>query len=638
MNVEQETLPLWERGMNPEQIETIRHTHGPCAVMAVAGAGKTRALVHRMARMVHDGIDPQRILAVTFSKKAADEMNDRLTKLGVTRARVGTWHSLCLQILREDKTPWSSWDVDSKGRFELLVKEAIGFRYMKWEGADLGKICAYIGLCKAHLEMPGSREAMERAQALPMAEGERAHEAYYIAQKLTEQSGLLPFDDFLVNAWKHLCVEENRLKWARRWDFVLQDEAQDQSLAQKTIAEFLAKDHRNYMVIFDPAQSIYKFRGSVPEVTLAFEKEWGAKRVLMNRNYRSGSSIIRVANDIIRSGKLRLPVDMMAERGTKGSVRVEWCDTPEDEAKALVDCVRHWVDADGAQYSDIAVLYRTNAQSRAPEEALLKAKMPYVVAGGASFYERKEIRNLLGYLRVATGKATEDDVRRCINAPFRYLGTAFVDRVLAKAVPIPHPIPWTSLVHEVAQQAGIQRRQQASAADWGRLIESLRSQENHRASSVLRYLVHETRYTEWLTKDEGEENTENSHVANVHELIRIASEFTSIEALLTYVNEMAALSIKNRDAKQKANRVTLMSCHRSKGLEFPHVFLAGVRPGLMPHACGDLEEERRLAYVAVTRARDSLVIGASTDKYGDSSVFLENAGLVPHGSEEVVAS
>lgn len=618
------SVPHWESGMNPEQIETIRHTEGPVAVLATAGSGKTRALVHRVARMVADGVDPKSILAVTFSKKAGGEMNSRLKQLNVEETRIGTWHSLCLQILREDNTKWSDWSIDDTDRFPLLVKEAMGYKYMDWKTGDLASVVSYIGLCKANLELATSDEALLRADQLFPRYANLAYGVYAVAQQLCEAKKLLTFDDFLVNAWQHLQNESTRLDWSSRFNFLLQDEAQDSNVAQREIAKALAKDHRNYMIVADPGQSIYGFRGSQPSFVLSFEKEWNAKLIIMNRNYRSSTKIVQVANDIIRSGALRLPTDMCAEREAIGNVRVNGFSSIDDESRELVTWIESLTQTEGAKISDFAVLYRTNAQSRPFEEALLKAKIPYVVIGGVSFYDRREVKNLLAYLRVAAGRADSKDIHRCINAPFRFLGNAFVSRIMSIAETMPKPINWTKLVRNIAVSDGIQDRQRSSAIAWADLIEFAYKNIDTSVFGVLKYIVEKTKYIEWLRKDEGGETTENSHAENISELLSFSTRYNSVNELLDYIDQVKEAARKNKESKH-GNRVVLMSIHRSKGLEWPFVFLAGVNERILPHKKGDIEEERRLMYVAVTRARDGLNLSYSNSC---PSRFLLDAGLI----------
>src|SRR6185312_13049588 len=235
---------------------------------------------------------------------------------------------------------------------------------------------------------------------------------------------------------------------------------------------FLARDHRNYMIVGDPGQSIFAFRGSDPKYLTDFATAWpGAKIVTMKRNYRSGDAIVRVANDVIRQGKHRLPEDMSAERGVEGRVEVVNADTLDDEAEELVEFCRRR-QAEGASLADVTALFRLNAQSRALEEALLRAKIPYVLIGGVNFYERKEVKDLLAYLRLATGRDKDGDaVKRCINAPFRFLGARFVEKVMAVREQYGAALPWTDVTKIAAQQAGIQQRQRESVREWVELLE-----------------------------------------------------------------------------------------------------------------------------------------------------------------------
>lgn len=631
-------LSPWERDMNLEQLAVIRHVDGPCRVLAQAGSGKTRALVHRIARLINvENVDPEAILAVTFSKKAADEMNHRLRGLKVRDARVGTWHSLCLEILRTDKTEWAEWQIDEKGSAQFMVKDAIGFKFLDWKNADLGKVIKFIGICKANLWTPSSPEAIAHAG------GETKYlKAYEISQKLIEERALLTFDDFLVFVHRHLTRDPEALaKWQAKWRYMLQDEAQDANRAQNEIAKLLARGHRNYMVVGDTAQSIYGFRGSSPLFLHDFEKEWvDAKTITMNRNYRSGDSIVDTANKIIKPATVRLPEDMIAERHVTGKVETFEAVDHEAEANRFVDIIKEHTRMGDGDYSDITALFRTNAQSRALEEALLKARIPYVIVGGSSFYERREVKDLLAYLRVAAERDEEGDgVKRCINAPFRYLGQAFVARLMDSKADRGNN--WPSLVVETATGAGIQRRQRASAEEWAELITKLCHQiamkdENSKPRALLSFVINQTGYIDWLKKDQGDESEDSSHISNVHELVRVADRFENVNQLLDYIEENIGAAHKQRKDKQAGgDRVLLMSIHRSKGLEWPIVCVVGLQEGTMPLKRGDPEEERRLAYVAATRARDRLILTyvrnlATKEGINEAkpSRFLFDAGLV----------
>lgn len=609
--------------MNAEQLAVIRHDQGPLQVLAQAGSGKTRAAVHRVARLVNQGTDPSRILMVTFSKKAADEMDKRVRHLGVTGCSCQTWHSFALRVIREDGLPQATWEVDEKDRAKQLVKQAAGYRHVNWMGANLTRIRKFIGHCKANAWEPSCAGAGDLAKELFGWQSQKAARVYQVSQLLIEEAHLLTFDDMLVWVARHFGAnEEARASWAGRFDQVITDEAQDNSLVQVQLQRALSKDHRNLMVVGDLAQAIYSFRGSSPAYLADFPREWSdVTRVAMCSNYRSGSRIIDVANEVIRPAEYRQPEDMVAARDDgafPGTVEVVRAHMLEDEAGEVVSRVLAEREG-GRPLGDICVLFRLNAQSRALEEALLRANLPYQIVGGTNFYERKEVKDLLAYLRVATGRDPDGDaVRRCINAPFRFLGARFVERVM-RAVPDQftgsEAASWANRVLRAASAEGIQQRQMVSAQEWADLIGWLESCLAGQTSDgfgalpnpLLDELVRRTCYLQWLEKEEGEESIENSHAANVRELVRVASNFPTVAALLDYVDANIQDAAKNRRRRKSEDQLTLMTIHRSKGLEWPVCWVVGCNEEVLPHAKGDPEEERRLMYVAVTRARDALV-------------------------------
>lgn len=633
-------IAAWREGMNPEQLSAIDHGDGPIVVGAPAGSGKTRVLVHRIVRMVHDGIDGERICAVTFANNAAGEMNRRLTKLGVKNARVGTWHSLALQILREDLTPYAAWTTDDRDKAKGITKKVLGYEYLDWEGADLRKVRSFIAICKANFWTWESKEAIGFATAsFGFDDGNRALDAYKMTQEFIEKSELLTFDDFLVFTARHLlAAEEVRRRWASKWDHLLCDEFQDNSRVQNIIAKALVQDHRNYFVVGDPGQSLYSFRGASPRYIMDFEREWDATRVALVRNYRSGRKIIAAANAIIRPAKVRMPEEMIAERDMDGEVRVVVAADFDDEGHEVARWARdHAVDG---SLGDLVVLYRTNAQSRAVEEALLKAKILYRILGGMTFYDRREVKDLLGYLRVAVGREAPGDddgeaLRRCINTPFRYLGKAFVNRVMATAE---GRTDWTRVVREASEQEGVKHRQKRSVAEWASIMECASEMVVSGAppTDILNWIVDRTGYIKAVEKEEGEESIETSGGSNVKEMIRVAGSFETTIDLLDFVDRtIAEAARQRRDKRSNSERVLLCSVHRAKGAEYPHVWVIGCNEGTLPHGKGDPEEERRIAYVAVTRAMDSLTLSYVKNyttrggvRDGIPSKFLKDAGLV----------
>jgi ATP-dependent DNA helicase UvrD/PcrA len=662
------------KGLNAEQRKVVKFNLGAALVVAVAGSGKTRALVHRIAYLISAlAVNPATILAVTFSKKAAEEMNERLRSLGVFDCRVGTWHSLCWEIVRAERPEYCSWDVDTKDRFRVIVKMVLGYQGMNWKGADLTTVLSYIGICKAHLAEPGSSKAAEIANELFDARPCAQHDpdllaqAYFLAQEAAEQRQIMTFDDMLVLAWDILRDDSARARWAGRWNYMLQDEAQDENIAQVTIAEQLAGDHGNYMCVGDPAQSIYGFRGAVPEKLLAFEKEWGATVIQMHRNYRSANEILEAANGVISSmdPDTHLGVMMKGERGNTTTIHVNELEDMDDEGESVVDAMLALHEDEGVSWRHMTTLYRTNAQSRGVEEVLIKNRVPYVVIGGTNFYNRKEVKDLLGYLRVAANQADEYDFKRCINTPFRFLGKAFTERVSADRMPNEN---FADTVRRVAATGkGIQRRQKTTAFEWAGLIDgiarSIQIREEatdfedqieedtlckpdnfevqtkggiraHMPAAILERIISDTGFIQYLTRDEGAETVENNRVSNVRELVRAAERFTSVPELLKYIDDtIRAAEEAKRD--KTADRVTLCSLHRSKGLEWPAVWIIGANENILPHKrAEDIEEERRLFYVGITRAMNHLTVSCvRTAAIGarvvtlDESRFISEAGL-----------
>lgn len=649
-------------GLNPEQKAIVEHDEGPLLAAAVAGSGKTHALVNRVGFLVKvRGINPRRVLAVTFSRKGADEMNERLTKLiGETGARVGTFHSLALQILREEGRV-DGWEVDAKDRYRFCIKDATGFRHMKWKQADVTLLSQYIGLCKCDLARPYSDRAVELANEMrarkpgPSTNVQRLLEAYELAEQIRKDRRLLTFDDMLFDACELLSNDEGvRTRWAGRWDYVLQDEAQDQNLGQLLIGELLAKDHKNYMLVGDPAQTIFTWRGARPEKLLGFEEAWGARKVIMSRNYRCGQEVIDVANRVLHAmdPATRLDTEMICELGTHSDVAARSYTDLDDEGEALALEIKELL-ADGEyEPRDIAVLYRTNAQSRAPEEALIGERIAYRIIGGVNFYQRREVKDLLGYLRLADGRGDLDDVARCINTPFRYLGKQFVEKVReaakrarAKAKKTGGRVSYPGVVRAACDAPGVQQRQRYSAEDWADLVEhtydAIHAEEPAPPARILEDIVRATRYTEWLTRDEGEESTENSRVSNVRELIRAATRFPTVGELLDYVDKTIAASAKNnRNGGKAPNKVTLTTLHRSKGMEWPVVYVIGANDGILPHArCEDVEEERRLFYVGCTRAKQVLHISCvGQAAIGNRVVALSPSEFISEAGLEVVGT
>jgi DNA helicase-2/ATP-dependent DNA helicase PcrA len=379
--------------------------------------------------------------------------------------------------------------------------------------------------------------------------------------------------------------------------------------------------------------SIYGFRGSSPEYLTEFAEAWKARVYCMNRNYRSGRAVVSLANTIIRPAEVRLPIDLVAERPLDGVVRVRAAATLDDEAEEVANDIAAFV-AGGGRYGAAAVLSRTNAQSRAVEDVFVRRGIPYVVLGGCAFYERREVRDLLAYLRLAGGHDLRSDtLRQCLNSPFRFLPAALADRLREAS-----GHTWAERATEAASGAGLKPRQAEAVAEWSAVMDGLARAIGcgARPAELLNDLIGRVRYIEHLERDQGRESIEASPGANVRELVRVAERFDTVDTLLDFVNEtLRAVEQARKDADAQ-DRVLIMSVHRSKGLEWERVWVIGCNEDILPHQRGDLEEERRLLYVASTRARDELtlshVAAISTragTRSGEPSRFLIEAGLVP---------
>lgn len=619
-------------GFNPNQKEAVLHKEGACVVIAGAGSGKTRVLTHRIANLIESGIRPENILALTFTKKASDEMKDRLASLigmDAEMVSMGTFHSICYRLLREhwqatnnnlrnaDIAPdwWSK-----KVMKEILSPPSQKFPYGLNIDLDPRSALSFISTQKNNMVHVGDTLITPVGMEFFEDKLRKMYEQYEKRKKIDNK---LDFDDMLLMLYDLLEQDPVfRGKCRDRFQYVLVDEYQDTNLIQEAILEHICGEHKNIFVVGDDKQSIYGFRSAVVDLIINFKEKWGAKLIPLNINYRSTANIIEWANKLIKNNEKQVKIEAIANKPRFKDPEIVKSLDEDEEAWNIAREIEALM-IDGLQPKDFAVLYRTNAQSRPLEEAMIKAKIPYVVIGSANFYDRKEIRDMLAYLRLSQDLSDDDSLKRIINTPNRFLGKSFVDSIDMFAS------RYGLSLHEalIKSPASKEWRYQG-ASNLYRLLLKI-SESECTTAELLRMIRDETDYDNWLVKDDSsnDEETENDRLENLTSLMAVAHKFPKVKDFLDYID---SVSTKKNSNKNDDNKVKLMTIHRSKGLEFPAVFVAGVGEGLLPHknavSVSDIEEERRLMYVAMTRAEKWLQISFS-DHYQQNkcgaSVFIE---------------
>lgn len=619
--------------LNPAQREAVLHTRGPCCVLAAAGSGKTRVLTQRIGRLVvEEDISARNIVAVTFTKKAAGEMAERIEPLigaEVEDLHVGTFHSICYQILKEE---WKRTKVHAyEPASEWWQRNTIGkiiFEEMNWS-MDVGAAISWISWQKNNIR--GPEDELLRVPQGPLAEKYRT--MYRLYEEKKEADRKLDFDDMLLWCyWLLMDKPPVRARYSSQFRYILVDEFQDTCLVQYEILKLWSYPQNNVFVVGDARQAIYTWRAAKVDFILDFEREWpGAKTVVLDINYRSSTNIVELSNRLIKGAGIAYPGECQAHRGSMEEPCVLLSDHEDHEAEQVVGEVLAMVDNEDYGRGECAVLYRCNAQARALEDALISAEVPYIIYGSTGFYARKEVRDILAYLRILEDPHDEESIRRIINVPTRYVGKVFMDR--AREYAARQSISMLKAVRECPEA---EQRRYRGAIDFIRCIDRLRRDMPYLSPAQMVQLVRTvTQYDEWLTKEDGmEDEADNHRTENLNALVKAAQRFSSLRDFLFYTEQAASRPSDQGDA---ADKVQLMTLHRSKGLEFPVVFLAGLNQGLLPHNRSieyiggkvepkSVEEERRLTYVGMTRAMDRLYLSTFKeyqDKSMEPSMFLK---------------
>lgn len=609
-------------GLNEEQRAAVTATDGPVMIIAGPGSGKTRTLTHRIAYLLATGrAEPYQIIALTFTNKAAREMRERVQDLVGDRARgmwMGTFHSSFARLLRREiaaigySQDFSIYDTDDSKK---IVKQQMNRLQLNTDEVKPRSVQRTISSAKNQMVGPNEYESMAHGRLQEAAA--KVYPAYEAALK---RANALDFDDLLLKPVQLFNQEPKILeKYQQRWQYVHIDEYQDTNHVQYVLAKQLAAGHKNLCVVGDDAQSIYAFRGADISNILSFERDYpDATTVRLERNYRSTENILALADSIIDQNEDQLDKTLWTDKDGGEKITLTEALSEKDEAKKVEQKIRDLQLRKGLNYSDFAVLYRTNAQSRALEEALRSENVPYRIIGGTSFYQRKEIKDVLAYLKLLVNPNDRASLERVINYPTRGIGAKTQERVRTYATQ--QGISMWQAVEQVEQIDTLSTRAQNAVGRFRTLIAKYMSKmEGEPADDLTRDLIQEAGLLSELRKEHTRENLRRWE--NVQELVNGIAEYTASAdnaTLSTFLQEVTLLT--DLDNEDDADRVTLMTLHASKGLEYPVVFITGLEEGLFPLAKAtqertELEEERRLFYVGATRAEEHLFLSWARSRY-----------------------
>ena len=615
-------------GLNDKQYEAVVNTDGPCLVIAGAGSGKTKVLTHKIAYLLEEkDVKPWNILAITFTNKAANEMKERVENLVGEAARdmwIGTFHSICVKILRRfiDRIGFDhSFVIFDTSDQRTLIKECLKDLQIDDKMFTDRIVQFEISNAKNDMKEPEEYEAISKGDYRK----EKIASVYRLYQKRLKENNAIDFDDIINYTIKIFKENEDVLEYyTNKFNYILVDEYQDTNKSQFTLIRLLADAHGNITVVGDNDQGIYSFRGADISNILNFEKDFkGTKIIKLEQNYRCTQNILNAANSVIKNNEVKYKKKLWTEN-EEGSLPTFHVSADEyDEGRYIVEEINHLRREEYYKYSDFAVLYRMNSQSRAIEEILRREDIPYKIVGGLKFYERKEIKDIIAYLRLINNTSDNLALKRIINEPKRGIGKTSLDKI--QAISEQTGIPMYEIIKE-ADQYGL-ARVHANAQNFITVIEDLISKKDeYTITELIKHTLKETGYTKAL-EDENSIEAEN-RIENLEEFLTVAVQFEEEEAEndLSSFLEGITLSSDIDGMDEEEESVTLMTLHSAKGLEFPVVFLVGMEEGIFPgyKSIGEpkeLEEERRLCYVGITRAKSNLYLTCSRQRtmFGSTS-------------------
>ena len=621
--------------LNESQRAAVLYNEGPSLVIAGAGSGKTRVLTYKIAYLMNEGYDPWNILALTFTNKAAREMKDRISRQVGERARylwMGTFHSIFSRILRVEaqtigfSSNFTIYDAsDSKNLIKSIIKEM----QLDDKTYKPGSIQSRISNAKNHLVLPDAYASNpEVIKADRDAKVPVTHEIYRKYWERCRQSDAMDFDDLLVYTYilfrdfPHI-----REKYAMQFRYVLVDEYQDTNFAQHSIVLQLTKENQKVCVVGDDAQSIYSFRGANIENILKFTQVYkGAKLFKLEQNYRSTQTIVQAANSLIEKNHEQIRKSVYSEKSKGEPIEVFHAYSDVEEGEIVANKISQLRYRENYSYNDFAVLYRTNAQSRIFEEALRKRSLPYKIYGGLSFYQRKEIKDVIAYFRLAVNPNDEEAFKRVINYPARGIGDTTLNKIVEAAVSNGVSL-WKVIGEPLAYGLNINKGTHVKLQGFRELVEMfIKDAVEKDAAEVGSTIVRQSGIMNDIYQDRTPENL--SRQENIEELINGMHDFCATRreegnehvALTDYLAEVSLLTDQDNEKEGEGAKITLMTIHSAKGLEFKNVFVVGLEENLFPSAMSmdsvrGLEEERRLFYVAITRAEEHCYLSFAKSRY-----------------------
>ena len=633
-------------GLNKEQQQAVQHTEGPLLILAGAGSGKTKVLTVRIAHLLAQGVNPYEILAITFTNKAAKEMKSRVEGLVgdvANRIWLSTFHSFCAKFLRFELNNFlgynSNFTIYDTSDSQAVIKAALKALNLDDKYYPVGAMIGAISDAKNKLLFASDF----RKQARDFYQ-QKVADVYEYYERELRKNNALDFDDLLLVAVKLLQSNEAVLdKYSKRFRYVMIDEYQDTNHAQYLLAKLLASYWKNIAVVGDADQSIYAWRGADIQNILDFEKDYpNCTSIKLEQNYRSTKIILDAANAVIENNEGRPKKNLWTDKTEGAKIQHFTAQSEHEEAAFIGDTIAKKHDIHGVPYGDMAILYRTNAQSRVLEEALIKRALPYIMVGGTKFYDRKEIKDVLAYLRVLYNPFDDLSLLRIINVPKRSIGATTVAKLQDYA-----RANGTSLFMTLTQLHlvdSIKGKTKEKLEEFGILIFTLVAEmEDRTVLDILESILDRTGYLAQL--EESTDPQDQARAENIGELLSVAKDFQDTNPSGTVEDFLEQVALVNDvdSFEQEESKVTLMTLHAAKGLEFPIVFLGGLEEGLFPHSRTlmnpeEVEEERRLAYVGITRAEKELYISNATTRtvFGRTSSYLPSR-FIDEIPEELVA-